>query len=173
MNRRIVLHVLLTAMALLQLPAMAATAAPPNVSVSYNHPEQFTETRKVLALAPSLAHDDYLQTLKTYIGDRASKIVPPGDHLYIVVTDIERAGSFEPWRGPELRNVRVIKSNYPPRIDLNFVLLDSNGQTVRKGARKLRDPFFRADGASEWDIDNLRYEKLLIDRWLKKGPDQL
>ncbi|RDS79686.1 DUF3016 domain-containing protein [Dyella monticola] len=173
MNRRIVLHALLATLALLQLPAMATTAPPPNVSVSYDHPEQFTETRKVLALAPSLAHDDYLQTLKRYIDDRASKIVPAGDHLDIVVTDVERAGTFEPWRGPELRNVRVIKSMYPPHIDLRFRLLDTHGQVIREGARKLRDPFFRADAASEWDIDSLRYEKLLIDRWLKKGPEQL
>ncbi|BFI94747.1 MAG: hypothetical protein RSP_02570 [Rhodanobacter sp.] len=173
MNRRTVLHALLAALALLTLPAMAGKAAPTNVTVSYDHPEQFTETRKVRSMAPMRDDDDYLKVLKSYIEDRASKMLPPGERLAIVVTDIDRAGNFEPWRPYPLREVRIIKDIYPPRIDLRFKLFDASGKLIREGTRKLRDPGFLTDSISTSDSDSLRYEKALLDRWLRKGPDRL
>jgi hypothetical protein len=173
MNRRIVLHALLVALALLGAPAVAASKAPTNVTVTYDHPGQFTEAKKVRSLAPRLIDDDYLKILKSYMEDRASKMLPPGERLAIVVTDIDRAGNFEPWRPYPLRDVRIVKDIYPPRIDLHFQLFDTNGKVIREGARKLRDPGFMYDGLATSSNDSLRYEKGLIDRWLRKGPDQL
>lgn len=178
MHRRPALLSLFAVMLLAALPAapaIAATppAAPANVTVTYDHPEQFTETRKLRVLAPQLADDDYLKVLKTYMEDRASKMLPPGDHLDIVVTDIDRAGNFEPWRSYPLSEVRIIKDIYPPRIDLRFRLTDASGKVLREGTRKLRDPGFMTDAISRSMTDSLRYEKGLIDRWLRKGPDQL
>lgn len=173
MNCRIALFALLVVTALPGAPALAATAAPANVSVSYDHPEQFTETRKVRALAPQLADNGYLKTLKAWIENRAGRMLPPGDRLDIVVTDIDRAGNFEPWRPGPMRDVRIVKDIYPPRIDLRFRLLDASGKVIREGTRKLRDPAFMYDGIATSGNDSLRYEKGLIDRWLRKGPDQL
>jgi Protein of unknown function (DUF3016). len=174
MKCRIALHALLAALALSGTPAMAAAATTPaNVTVTYDHPEQFTETRKVRSLAPQLAGDDYLKVLKAYMENRAGKMLPPGERLDIVVTDIDRAGNFEPWRRGTLREVRIIKDTYPPRIDLRFRLLDADGKTIREGTRKLRDPGFMSGSTSAASNDSLRYEKALIDRWLRKGPDQL
>ena len=174
MKCRTALHVLLAAMALLGMPAMAATTtAPANVTVSYDHPEQFTETRKIHALAPIRDDESYLKTLKAYIENRAGKMLPPDERLDIVVTDIDRAGNFEPWRRGPMREVRIIKDIYPPRIDLRFRLLDANGKVLREGTRKLRDPGFLTDSGTSSDTDSLRYEKRLIDRWLNKGPDRI
>lgn len=176
MKCRTALHLLLAVTALAGTPAIAAPAAatpPTNVTVSYDHPEQFTETRKVRALAPIRNDDNYLKTLKAYIEDRAGRKLPPGEHLDIVVTDVDRAGNFEPWRPYPMREVRIIKDIYPPRIDLRFRLLDADGKTIREGTRKLRDPGFMSDSINTSSNDTLRYEKALIDRWLRKGPGQL
>jgi hypothetical protein len=174
MNRRIVLPALLAALALLGAPTMVTAAAPTNVTVTYDHPEKFTETQKVRSLAPQLDDDSYLKTLKSYIEEHAGKMLPPGEHLDIVVTDIDRAGNFEPWRPYPLRDVRIVKDIYPPRIDLHFQLLDADGKVLSEGTRKLRDPGFLYDGlALPGNTDSLRYEKGLIDRWLRKGPGQL
>ncbi|MDE2087005.1 MAG: DUF3016 domain-containing protein [Xanthomonadaceae bacterium] len=173
MNRRTVLHALFAALALLTLPAMAGKTTPGNVSVRYDHPEHFTETRKVRALAPMRADEDYLKVLKSYIEQRASKMLPPGERLAIVVTDIDRAGNFEPWRPYPMSEVRIIKDIYPPRIDLRFQLFDASGKVIREGTRKLRDPGFMSDSIATSSSDNLRYEKALLDRWLRKGPDHL
>jgi hypothetical protein len=175
MKCRTALRLLLAAVSLAAMPVLAAAAATAaNVTVSYDHPEHFTETRKVRALAPQRADDDYLKVLKSYIEDRAGRILPPGERLDIVVTDIDRAGDFEPWHRGTLREVRIIKDIYPPRIDLRFRLTGADGKLLREGTRKLRDPGFLTSGSvSASSADSLRYEKALIDRWLRKGPDQL
>ena len=75
------------------------------------------------------------------------------------------AGEFEPWRRGA--RVRVVRDIYPPRIDLNFVLLDAQGAVRMRGERKLRDSAFQF-GASPLQSDPLRYEKNLIDAWLER-----
>lgn len=173
MNPRIPLYALLLASALGGPSAMAAAAPPQSVTVTYDHPEQFTETREERALAPMRASNDYLKTLQTYIEHRAGKLLTHGERLDIVITDIDRAGSYEPWRGPRLSDVRIIKDIYPPRIDLHFRLLDASGKVIHEGQRKLRDPGFLTSDVVATGNDSLRYEKRLIDRWLRRGPDKL
>ncbi|ODV12516.1 MAG: hypothetical protein ABT19_11375 [Rhodanobacter sp. SCN 68-63] len=100
-------------------------------------------------------------------------MLPAGQHLDVVITDVDRAGSFEPWRGPRLSEVRIIKDIYPPRINLSFRLLDAQGKVIREGTRTLRDlGFLTSDTAAARD-DSLLYEKRMIDRWLRNGPDKL
>jgi Protein of unknown function (DUF3016) len=136
----------------------AATPPPDNVSVHYKDPKNFTEAR-LSAGINQLNADDYLKPLKEYIAQRASRILTAGQHLDIEITDVDRAGDFEPWHGP--------------RIDLNFTLTDADGKVLNKGQRKLRDIAFMTDSSPALDSDSLRYEKGLIDRWLRKGADKL
>ena len=174
MKVRTALFTLLAASGLATPPlVLAGAAAPQSVTVSYDHPEHFTETREEKALAPTRASNDYLTTLKAYIEKRGAKMLQPGQQLDVVVTDIDRAGSFEPWHGGAMREVRIIKDIYPPRINLHFKLLDADGKVIREGDRKLRDPGFLTSNTAPTSTDSLRYEKQLIDRWLRKGPDQL
>lgn len=157
--------------------AVAATQASPStvppVSVRYDHPERFTETREVRAFAPARIHEDYLGPLKTYIEQRAGKLLQPGEQLRIVITDIDRAGSFEPWHGPRLSDVRIVKDIYPPRINLHFQLTDAGGAVIREGDRTLRDPGFLYGTSNIGSSGSLRYEKNLVDRWLRKGATDL
>jgi hypothetical protein len=150
-----------------------AAAATGTVTVRYDHPENFTETKEVRAFAPMRADSAYLDTLKRYIETKAATELGQGQSLDIVVTDIDRAGSYAPSVG-SLQPVRVVKDVYPPRITLHFRLLDSEGQVVREGDRTLTDLGFMYDspGGSS-STDPLRYEKRTIDRWLARGPAKL
>lgn len=158
----------------LMLAAMAAHAAAPppdNVTVRYDNPQHFTEARSSAGahLTDAAA---YLKPLKAYIAERAARVLSPGQRLDIEVTDVDRAGEYEPWRGPRFDDVRIIKDVYPPRIDLHFTLYGSDGKVLREGSRKLRNPGFLY-GIVATDQDPLRYEKGLIDGWLRKGAGQL
>ena len=157
----------------LALAGSTAAAAASSVSVRYDHPENFTETKEVRAFAPSRADSGYLKTLKTYIEKRASTELEQGQALDIVVTDIDRAGSYAPTVG-SLQPVRIVRDVYPPRITLHFRLLDSRGQVIREGDRKLTDLGFMHDSPGGLsNTDPLRYEKRTIDRWLARGPAKL
>jgi hypothetical protein len=144
-----------------------SSAPPPGVVVSYSHPDQFTEMRT----SPASQRSDiksYLELLKSYIHKRASRVLAPGQNLAIVVTDVAFAGHYEPWTGAPGGWMRVVRRTFPPRIDLHFTLRDAQGKVVKEGTRKLTNSAFM-DGPSLHDSDPLRYEKALIDRWLRKG----
>jgi hypothetical protein len=125
-------------------------------------------------LRPGFAVEDnaWLGTLKTYIEKRAARRLPEGQHLAITITNVKLAGRYEPWLGPWLSGVRIVRDIYPPRIDLRFELTGPDGRVLRTGSRNLRDIAFM-DRIGPTDTDPLRYEKSLIDDWLRKGPGAL
>lgn len=163
----------LLCVACLALASVAAWAATPpdNVNVRYKDPRHFSEAKRSFGVH-AIDADAYLKPLKDYIAQRASRILAPGQRLDIEVTDVDRAGEYEPWRGPRFNDVRIIKDMYPPRIDLHFTLYDADGKVLREGSRKLRDAAFLSDSSAA-DQDPLRYEKSLIARWLRKGTGKL
>ncbi|TPG10999.1 DUF3016 domain-containing protein [Rhodanobacter glycinis] len=151
---------------------MARAAIPPdNVEVRYKDPQHFTEMKRSFGVHRIHAND-YLEPLKVYIVQRASRILAPGQRLDIEVTDVDRAGEYEPWRGSRFDDVRIVKDIYPPRIDLDFTLYGPDGDVLRKGHRSLRDLSFLSHNFVA-DQDSLRYEKSLIDMWLRKGTGKL
>ena len=156
--------------ALASIMAQAATPSD-NVSVHYRNPQNFSEAKRSFGANRSDA-DAYLKPLKDYITQRAARILAPGQRLDIVVTDVQRAGDYEPWRGPRFNDIRIIKDIYPPRIDLDFTLYGADGNVLSEGSRKLRNAAF-LNGISASDQDPLRYEKSLIDQWLRKGAGKL
>lgn len=153
------------------LARTASSAPPPSVEVTYAHPEHFTEMRTTPGTERSDVEDD-LSLLKRYIEKRAARAIEPGQHLSIVVTDVAFAGHYEPWTGAPGGWMRVVRRTFPPRIDLQFTLRDAHGKVIKQGSRKLTNAAFM-DGAGIHDGDPLRYEKALIDRWLRKGVSGL
>jgi hypothetical protein len=147
-------------------PAVGAEGEPSSapVRVEFQHPEQFTDA------AERNSDDDrvrafHLDRLARYLAERAAPLLRAGQRLSIVITDVDRAGAYEPWRR-KLGDVRIVRNVYPVRIDLSFRLEDGNGVLLEQGERKLRDSYF----LDRWHSPNdpLRYEKALLDDWLER-----
>ncbi|MCC6415399.1 MAG: DUF3016 domain-containing protein [Opitutaceae bacterium] len=146
--------------------AEAAAAANPKVKVELVNPEKFTDVRD--AFQPSdkgqLAN---AEIVRDYIAQKAAAYVPDGYTLNVAITNIDLAGDFEPWGKSGTDDVRIVKDLYPPRIDLNFKLIDSAGHVAKEGSRELRDLNF----LMKIDIrrsDSFRHEKSLIDDWINR-----
>lgn len=164
---------LVAAPAAAQAPASTAPAAETRVTVTYASPEKFSETRE-FGQQDRFNSVNYLDPLKAHLIKRATRMLPPENRLEVIITDIKLAGSYEPWHGPNLMYVRFMKDIYPPRIDLTFKLIDSDGKVLREGSRKLRNLGYLQSGAARLgDTDPLRYDKALIDSWLRRGPENL
>lgn len=136
------------------------------VSVEWTDPAQFTEVR--------YGHQFRQPTPEVWLGElrktlvrRADSALPPGQHLAVTITDVKLAGQFEPWHGPDYTDVRIVKSIYPPRIDLTFNLTAADGQVIASGERKLRDPAF-LDRGSVNAIEPYRFEKRLLKDWVDR-----
>lgn len=165
--------VLLAALAPLASPAATprtntpgpASVAAQKVQVVFVHPEKFTDVRDSYP-GTEKGRDAILERIHRYMVREAGKFVPNGDHLLITITDIDLAGDFEPWRGPEWDDVRVVRDIYPPRIDLSYRLTDASGRVVKEARRRLVNLAFQQEITRAFPDDSLRYEKQLIDDWL-------
>jgi hypothetical protein len=140
-----------------------AAALPSRVSVVFIEPDKFTDVRYSEAERSSRA---LLLQLQRFVVDTAVGYLPESLRLEIKITDIDMAGDFEIIRGPQFDQVRVNKSIYPPRITLEFRILDGGEQTVKEGKRDLTDMDYQLRTAFPRD-DYLRYEKELLRDWLR------
>lgn len=136
------------------------------VSVRWEDPAQFSEIRRSHNRNES-RRGNWVEQLAEHLRTRAERQLPAGQRLEVDITDVERAGDFEPWHGPQLYDTRVIRDIYPPRIDLTFKRVDANGNVIAEGERRLRDMSFLMGARSTNENDPLRFEKALIDRWLR------
>lgn len=170
------LHGLLAA-AMLALAAGAAVArsdeAPARIDVTWAPAEKLSEVKDNPINRGWLRTEEWQKQLGDHLRKRADRILPPGQHLQVNIDDIHLAGAFEPWHtriGTE--DIRFLKDIYPPRIDLHFKLIASDGATIREGDAKLRDGAYLQRAVIYDSNDPLRFDKRLIDDWLKRefGP---
>lgn len=149
---------------------MAALAAPvpadARAEVAFFEPENFTDVRESY-MGSDVHRTTYLDQLRDHIISRAKYYVPPGYHLAVTFTDVDMAGDFEPWHGPQWDDVRVVKDIYPPRVKLSFRLVDPEGNVVKQGDRELRDLGFMTKITMASHHDTMRHEKALLDDWLR------
>lgn len=143
-----------------------STQAGARVEVVYVSPEKFTDV-KDSQMATERDRDSTLALIKEFLVERAGKLVPEGQKLVITISDVDMAGDFEPWRGPQFNDVRIVKDIYPPRVDLSFKLTDASGAVVKEGEQKLRDLSFQMSATPAFSSDSLRYEKGMLDNWLR------
>ncbi len=150
--------------------AHAEAVSHAQVSVHYQDPHAFTESKNS-GFWHQYNHGDYLQKLQQFLVQRATPMLAPGEHLAITFTNIELAGAYEPWLGPRWANVRFMRNQYPPRFDFTFTLTSADGQVLREGTRKLVDySYLMTSPGALSATDSLRYDKALLERWLRRGP---
>jgi hypothetical protein len=152
--------------------APSENVLPDRVQVSWAPSDQLSEVRDNPAMrGPYRQPEDWQRMLSAHLRKRADAMLPPGEHLDVTIDNIKLAGDYEPWRGPNLQDVRIMKDVYPPRIDLHYRLLAADGTTIRDGKDKMLDMAYLQQTLPVTS-DPLRYDKRLIDEWLRKefGP---
>ena len=144
----------------------ANPSADSRIEVVFDHPENFTDL-KDSEFPNDRVREAYVKDLKEHLESRASRYVGEGQKLSVTITDVDMAGAFEPWRGPQFSEVRIVKDIYPPRINLSFKLTDANGMVIKEDKRQLRNMSFQMTPTFAFHNDQLRYEKELLDDWLR------
>lgn len=133
------------------------------VEVIFVNPDQYTD----VADRPGASLRGTLDELRRYLNERGAAHMAPGERLTLMISNIDRAGGFEPVQGAEFSNTRIIRALYPPRIELHFRLSNAEGKVWKEGTRNLSDPAF-LDRPLPPSDDPLRYEKRLIEEWLAR-----
>jgi hypothetical protein len=152
--------------ALLAAAAGLAQAQPP-VEVTFGDLAKFTDLR-VSIMTTAQDRASLAEDLRRHIEREAPAHLPPGTRLAVAIRDVDMAGEYPPVTGSLSRDLRVIQDRYPPRIELAFRLTRADGALEREGQRELRDGGFLWQSGSFGANDILRYEKNLIDGWLRR-----
>jgi len=148
------------------LAAETKPASP--VTVVFNHPEKFTDVRDNMSDNDNeLGREHYLPLLQEHLQKEGAARLAPGQQLTITFSDIDLAGDFEPWRGVQFSDIRIIKDIYIPRLTFTFKLTGANGQVLKEGERKLQDLGYQMRLTRGFRDDPLRYEKDMLDDWLR------
>lgn len=109
-----------------------------------------------------------MRTLARELHDAAKSVLPQGHRLDVTLTDVKRAGDYEPWLGPDYDQVRILRDLYPPRIALTYRHSDATGRTVAGGEAVLTDPGYLQAGAGMASSDPLVHEKRLLREWARR-----
>ncbi|WP_372016499.1 DUF3016 domain-containing protein [Pseudoxanthomonas sp. 10H] len=137
-----------------------------SVSVDWTDPARFSDLR-FSNNRWEAQQGDWVTTLARHLQDSAARRLPAGQQMAVTITDIQRAGRYEPWAGINYSHVRVMRDVYPPRMTLNVRITGADGQVLAEGERKLADMSY-LQSTMPTDTDNLRFEKRMIDDWLRR-----
>ena len=140
----------------------AATTAP-RTEVIFEHPENFRDVRDS-NIGTDKGRDSILSDIQRHLVARTSSMVPEGYKLTVTFTDIKLAGDFEPWRGPQWDQVRIVKAIYPPFFKFTYQVTDPSGRVVKSGTEDIVDLDFQMRVTLDTS-DRLRYEKQILDDW--------
>jgi len=143
--------------------AAAADESVSRVSVAFVEPEKFTDARRT-ELEPTSS--GILRELEKFLIETGARYVPEGMRLNIRVTNVDLAGNFELFHGPQADQVRITKGLYPPHIVLEFEVVDSTAKVVKSGKRDLTDIDYQLRSFYPRE-DYLRYEKDILRDWLR------
>ena len=145
----------------------ADAAKPARVEVFFDHPENFTDV-KDRADPTETGRDEILGAIHDTIVREAAKYLPAGYGLTLVFSDIDLAGDFESWRGPQYDSVRVVRPIYPPAFKFSYKLTDPAGQVVKRGEEGIRDLNFEL--RASLDHSNPLYiEKDILREWIRNN----
>ncbi len=139
----------------------------PKTEVVFFEPEKFTDVSNRSFGDSEKERNATLGELRSYLIKQANRLLAPGQQLKITFTDVDLAGEFEPWRGGSMADVRIVKDIYPPDMKLAFQLTGADGTVLKQGDRHLRDMGFMMTLSIDRN-DPLRFEKDLLDSWLRQ-----
>jgi hypothetical protein len=138
------------------------------VNVRWQDPAKFSEIRYSHNASES-RRGNWVETLAKHVRKYATPRLPAGERLDVEILDVELAGDYEPWRGIQFQDTRIIREIYPPRITLSFTRTGANGEVIAQGERKLVDHgFMMGANTSGLGSEQLRFEKTLLERWLAR-----
>ena len=181
MNLRTLL--LAAALAAASMPALAAgrTVLDPDlphslptqgpVDVRWTDPAAFTELRHS-GNRFEARRGTWVVDIAEHLRRAAERRLPAGERLEIEITDIRRAGNYEPWRGIQYDHVRFLTDLYPPRMAMRVRRIGADGTLLGERDVVLSDAAYLMGPGSGFDNDPLRFEKHMIDRWAQRelGP---
>ena len=137
------------------------------VRVSWSDPAGFSEITRS-GNRHEAVRGDWVHELASHLEKTARARLAPGQQLQVRITDIDLAGDYEPWQGPRMSEVRMLRDIYPPRIALHYTLQAADGSVLADADQVLTDPGYLHGIAGSRSNRDLHHDKRLLERWLQQ-----
>src|ERR1700733_9243072 len=89
-------------------------ALPSRVQVHWAPTAELSEVKNNQTKRGWMRPEEWMKVLGDHMRKRADDILAPGQQLEVWIDDIDLAGSFEPWHGPNAQDIRFMRDRYPP-----------------------------------------------------------
>lgn len=159
------------ALLLISCTALPTQSGASKISVTYVDWQKFSDIKDRFDWTEP-GEQAILKALEASLQRDARYYVPDGDHLTLVFTDIHLAGDFEPERGPQWDDIRIVKDIFPPRFDFTYSVTDPSGKVIKSGKENLVDINFQLHVSIDTG-DPLHYEKDTLSSWMQRAMQGL
>jgi Protein of unknown function (DUF3016) len=136
------------------------------VLVTFDHPEKFLDIRDSY-FPTAEGKDKIMESLRDYITQRATAFLPSGDSLYVTFINVKLAGVFAV--GELAPGGRTVTAGTPPVFMFGWAVTDPSGKVVRRAWEKLEEPYFMGLFRNADPGDPLRFEKAVLDDWMRNN----
>jgi len=153
----------ITSMALANLPDTVVYKSP-KAEIVFPHPDKYKDIKDAY-MATEKGEKANLDILGNCIVEEANDRLPAGDKLTMEFTDVDLAGDFEPWRGAQADDVRIVRDLYPPDYKFTWKVTDAAGKVLKEGTEDLRDIDFQMKVSLD-DSTPLKPDKAELRDWL-------
>lgn len=138
-----------------------------SATVEFLEPEKYSDFRLSEFGHPG-DQEALEEQLRAAVNRVAARYLPEGYHLTLRFRDIDMAGDFEPFRGAFWRDVRIVRSIYPSRLQIEYAVTDADGNVVTSGERRLVDSAFFSSAARSLSDSSVYYEIELIESFVRQ-----
>ena len=121
---------------LILLVSLSPLSAFSTVNVEWVEPEKYRDPWAI-SVESAKSREMTLNSLETYIKRAAGRHVDEGETLTLRVTELDLAGRFDYSRGPELADVRIVRSADFARIAFDYTLTNAEGEVLKEGSERL------------------------------------
>ena len=111
-----------------------------------------------------------IKDLESYMQQQLPKFLNTGESITLKIYDLDLAGDIRPMMGAG-NDIRVVKSIYPPMIDIEYSLVDQQGKVIKEQRKRFRDIAFNM-GSPMTTSKSLGYEKAMLKKWMRNELTQ-
>jgi len=154
-----------TFVAMLLLAVALPAAAAGTATVTFVHPEQFTDAGYARENPTEWDLAALQRELEKHCQTLAVRYLADGEALAIEVLDVDLAGRFQP--AARVHDVRIVRDVDWPRMRLRYTL-SRDGVADPSVEERVSDQSFLMSMNAYSSGDRLRYEKVMLDDWFRQ-----
>ena len=144
--------------------ATASAADGPRVTYQLVEPSAFKDF-EIRDVGIDETAQTFDEQFNKHVVPAVEKALPQGQRLSIRILEFDMAGEIQPWRNSRLEPVRYVEWGFPPRITLEYQLIDVAGGIIAEGREELVDKSFDARPATKHRDRPFAFETDMLERW--------